>query len=101
MTTLLKSPRPIMLRGWMREQDPRVTVRELADVLGLTERRMSQLLNGDTARPEHVLKLVEVGVPEDLLPRPEYLKPGPKPRGVCAAPAASDSSGASGVAGAA
>jgi len=78
--------RKLTLKRWMKRN--RLTMADLGELLSLSERRVSQMLDGETAPPEHVMTLIAYDVPADLLPRPERLKPGPKPRGECVAGAA-------------
>lgn len=73
-----------MLRIFLRRSE--ITRDDIADLLGVHRQSVSRILNADRALPEHVLRLIEIGIPAELLPTPERIAPGPKPRGDCAAP---------------
>ncbi|MEG6507196.1 helix-turn-helix transcriptional regulator [Nitratidesulfovibrio sp. 1201_IL3209] len=72
-----------MLRIFLREGG--ISRNDIADLLGVHPQSVSRILNGDRALPEHVLRLRELGIPAELLPIPERIAPGPKPRGECGA----------------
>ncbi len=56
------------------------TLTELGQVLHMTGMGLSRALNCECMRPEYVEVLIAAGVPAELLPRPEYVRPGPKPK---------------------
>jgi hypothetical protein len=59
----------------------RIGLSELAKALGVSKTTLSEIIAGNRANPEHIQKLVALGVPADLLPGPRPLgKPGPKPK---------------------
>lgn len=82
-----------MLRIFLRQSG--ITRGDIAELLGVHRQSVSRILNADRALPEHVLRLRELGIPADLLPAAERIAPGPKPRGECAASAASGASATS------
>ena len=57
-----------------------VTLAELSKVLGITGCGLSKSLNNERMPVEHHKRLVDFGVPENLLPRPENVRTGPKPK---------------------
>jgi hypothetical protein len=77
MTLILENPaRKDKLKGWLCAN--RLTYAEIGTHLGMAASSVSFILNGDTARPERVAQLRELGIPEELLPDPLYIPPGPK-----------------------
>jgi hypothetical protein len=58
----------------------KVTVSNLAHTLGVTDNTIRRLLYGETIPPVRHQQLVSIGIPPELLPRPEYITPGPKPQ---------------------
>jgi|GEM_PF-6354312 len=67
-----------MLRIFLRQSG--ITRDDIADLLGVHRQSVSRILNGERALPEHVGRLLELGIPAELLPVPERIAPGPKPR---------------------
>lgn len=65
---------------WMRRTGQ--TYVRLAGEMGLTGNAVSKLLGQDTMPTHRHSQLLELGVPQELLPQPMDLKPGPKPRTV-------------------
>jgi hypothetical protein len=77
MSLILSEPtRKDKLKGWLCAH--RLTYAAIGAHLGLAASSLSLILNGDTARPERVAQLRELGIPEELLPEPLYIPPGPK-----------------------
>lgn len=59
----------------------RIGLTELAKVIGASKTTLSETINGNRANPRYVEKLIEFGIPADMLPEPrEPMKPGPKRR---------------------
>lgn len=59
----------------------RIQVVELAKVVGVSRSMISEIIAGNRANPEHIQKLIEVGIPAEMLPEPRPLcKRGPKRR---------------------
>ena len=77
MPLILSEPtRKDKLKGWLCTN--RLTYAEIGAHIGLAASSLAIILNGDTARPERVAQLRELGIPEELLPEPLYIPPGPK-----------------------
>ena len=77
MPLILPEPtRKDKLKGWLCAN--RLTYAKIGARLGLAASSLSLILNGNTARPERVAQLRELGIPEELLPEPLYIPPGPK-----------------------
>lgn len=75
-----------MLRIFLRQSG--ITREDIADLLGVHRQSASRILNAERALPEHIQRLTGIGIPSELLPTPERIAPGPKPRGECPAPSA-------------
>lgn len=58
------------------------TYERLGGSIGLSGNAVSKLLGQETMPTHRHRQLLALGVPEELLPRPLDLKPGPKPRTV-------------------
>jgi len=67
-----------LLLRWFSERD--ITLSNVAEKLGLTAAAVRAALQSETMRPIHHVRLVELGVPQDLLPPPVEKKPGRQPR---------------------
>lgn len=66
-------------RAWLVER--RIVFKDLAADAGMSKTTLSNIIAGRRATPEHIHKLIALGVPADLLPEPrEPGKPGPKRR---------------------
>lgn len=65
---------------WMRRTSQ--TYVRLAGEMGLTGNAVSKLLSQETMPTHRHRQLLDLGVPEELLPQPMDIKPGPKPRTV-------------------
>lgn len=70
------------LEVWLKRN--KASYAALARCLGMTRQGMRNLLNGDTAPSDRVAQLRAVvidgqRIPEELLPVPLDIKPGPKP----------------------
>ncbi len=70
------------LEIWLKRN--KTSYAALARCIGMTRQGMRNLLHGDTAPSDRVTQLRAVvidgqRIPEELLPSPLYLKPGPKP----------------------
>ncbi|GAB6176899.1 hypothetical protein JCM16814_17900 [Desulfobaculum senezii] len=76
---LHKPTRQARLRAWMIEHG--VESRDLARAVGISPQMMSMITTGERAPKDRIERLVELGVPRDLLPPPyKGRKRGPKPR---------------------
>lgn len=79
MAFILTEPtRKDKLKGWLLAH--RLTYAFLGDKIGMSAGNICTLLSQETARPERVAQLAALGIPEELLPRPLYTPPGPKPK---------------------
>lgn len=58
----------------------KVSLAALARAMGISRARVHGLLRAERAPSKRVQQLVALGLPRDLLPVPEDLRPGPKPR---------------------
>ena len=66
-------------RAWLVER--RIVFGDLALDAGMSRSTLSRIISGDRATPEHIERLVALGVPADLLPEPQARRrPGPKVR---------------------
>lgn len=66
-------------RAWLIER--RIVFKDLAEHAGMSKTTLSNIIAGRRATPDHIRKLIALGVPSDLLPEPrEPGKPGPKRR---------------------
>lgn len=66
-------------RAWLIER--RIVFKDLAADAGMSKTTLSNIIAGRRATPEHIQKLIALGVPAELLPEPrEPAKPGPKRR---------------------
>jgi hypothetical protein len=63
---------------WLKRNSQ--TLQGLAVAAGVSKGRLSIVLRGETMPPAIHARLVEYGVPEELLPPPLDIPPGPKPR---------------------
>jgi len=68
-----------LLKAWMDRDKKSRSFRKFASRMGITGVSLGRLCAGETIPTERHRKLVELGVPTDLLPRPEDLRPG-RPR---------------------
>lgn len=70
------------LRIWLYRN--RLTIRELAQTLGVAEGYIGNLFGRDTMPTRHHVKLLESfpSLPVELLPRPADVPPGPRPKGL-------------------
>jgi len=69
-------------RGWLVER--RIVFKDLAADAGISKTTLSNIIAGRRATPDHIQKLISLGVPAELLPEPhEPGKPGPKRRSRC------------------
>lgn len=68
------------LRIWLFANRRSVTLTSLAALLGVTHGALSQALGKTRMGTRDHGVLVAAGVPPHLLPRPEDVRPGPKPR---------------------
>lgn len=68
------------LRIWLSRNG--LTFSELGRRLGVTPNSVSKLCDQETMPVRRHAQLLEQGLPAELLPRPEDLKRGPKPRGL-------------------
>jgi len=57
-----------------------LTFKAIGGKLDMTGTAAAKLCRGDTMPTRRHAELVALGIPADLLPRPEDIKPGPKPR---------------------
>jgi hypothetical protein len=79
MKLILPEPSKLdKLRGWLSTY--RLTYGDLAGAMGITTSAVGYLLTSQTARPERVEQLRDLGLPEDLLPVARYTAPGRKPQ---------------------
>lgn len=71
--------RQARLRAFLAERG--VTFRALGEALDLCESTVSEILSGRRSTVQHIERMVELGIPAELLPEPRPpLKPGPKRR---------------------
>lgn len=75
---LQKPTRQARLKAWMTAHG--VSARAMAEVAGVSPQMMSMIIAGDRAPCKRIERLVNAGVPGDLLPEPYRGKRGPKPR---------------------
>jgi transcriptional regulator with XRE-family HTH domain len=68
------------LRIWLSRNG--LTFSELGRRLGVTPNSVSKLCDQETMPVRRHAQLLEQGLPAELLPRPEDIKPGPRPRDV-------------------
>ena len=79
MSLMLSEPtRKDKLKGWLCAH--RLTYADIGAQLGMVASSVALILNSDTARPERVDQLRDLGIPEEYLPAPLYVPPGPKPK---------------------
>lgn len=79
MNLILPEPTRVdKLKGWLYTR--RLTYEGIGQTLGLTSASVLKIVNSETARPERVEQLKSLGIPEELLPEPRYIPPGPKPK---------------------
>lgn len=71
-------PRQEQLRAWIFLYGPSFS--EIARQIGVTPKSAIALCKAETAPPYRVEQLKSLGLPEDLLPEPKYIVPGPKPK---------------------
>lgn len=71
--------RRMAFRVWQLTEAGKTLV-ELGTLLGMTGAGVSRMLDGERMPIKHHVKLVEAGVPEHLLPRPENVHRGRKPK---------------------
>ncbi len=71
--------RRIAFRMWQQTNLGKTLV-ELARHLGISRSALSKSLDKERMPVKHHKKLVELGVPENILPRPENVSTGPKPK---------------------
>ena len=67
----------ILFRMWQVTPSGKTLV-ELGEILGLTGSAVSQMLDKNRMPVKYHTSLVNLGVPEGILPRPEDVKPGVK-----------------------
>lgn len=60
---------------WMKRNDESYS--DVAKKLGISRQAATYLLNAEEISPIRHSQLVEMGIPESLLPLPVYKKPGP------------------------
>ncbi|WP_288229139.1 XRE family transcriptional regulator [uncultured Desulfovibrio sp.] len=70
--------RPQQLRAWMK--DKKVTDVFVAQFMDVSPQAVNKMLKRPTIRTDRHKVFVELGFPVELLPRPENLKPGPRPK---------------------
>ncbi len=68
------------LRLWLSRNG--LSFSELGRRLGVTPNSVSKLCDQETMPVRRHAQLLEQGLPAELLPRPEDIKPGPRPRDV-------------------
>lgn len=78
--TLIFPTRQQALRAHLAVYGPKYT--ELAKELDISVRTATELCQRETAAPLRVEQMKELGIPEELLPTPVYVKPGRKPNRV-------------------
>ena len=76
----LPADRREALRIWLFANRRSLTLSSLAALLGVTHGALSQTLGKERMGTRDHGILVAAGVPPNLLPRPEDVRPGPKPR---------------------
>ncbi len=70
--------RPQQLRAWMKDME--VTDNFVAQFMGVSPQAVNKMLKRPTMPTDRHKVCVELGFPVELLPRPEDLKPGPRPK---------------------
>lgn len=79
MSLILSEPsRQDKLKGWLTSH--RLTYADIGNKVGMVASSVFLMLRKETARPERVEQLKALGIPEELLPVPKYIPPGPKPK---------------------
>ena len=76
--SVLQFSRVSKLHAWMRQGGVRFG--KIGQSISCTEATARRLLTSDTAPSYRVHQLREAGIPEELLPAPLDIPPGPKPR---------------------
>lgn len=66
-----------------------LTFKAIGEKLDMTGTAAAKLCRGETMPTRRHAELITLGIPAELLPKPEDIKPGPKPRRVAPAVAAS------------
>lgn len=74
----MSTNRFVRAKEWMTEHD--ITYRALGEQLGVSIGGARAFLARDTIPTGRHAQLVELGFPEDILPTPMDLPPGPKPK---------------------
>ena len=78
MTFILTEQEKVIKRkAWLRKNG--WTFEKLSRHLDMSRGHAFELIERPHVRPEHVAKLREIDMPEDLLPEARYTRPGPKP----------------------
>lgn len=75
---LAKPSRQARLRIWLMEHG--LQSKDLAHQLGVSPQTMSNIASGLRNPPHHIKRLIDLGVPADLLPEPGSGRPGPVPK---------------------
>lgn len=86
--TLTEAPRIEKLKLFMRMQKPPLSFVSLSKQLGISSAALGRHCANDTMPVNQHSHLIDKGIPENLLPKPEDRKPGPKPKIVTDAPTA-------------
>jgi len=76
--TLIEPTRQELLRLWLERNGK--SFRGFGRRMGISGVSVARLCGGETMPTVRHCQLIELGVPSNLLPRPEDLKPGRKPR---------------------
>lgn len=69
----------------------RISKSHLAALLGIHHSYVGKICSGERRPKEHIQRLIDLGIPADLLPQPGDGRPGPKPRTVSPASASAAS----------
>ena len=79
LVSIIEPTRQDRCRAWLVER--RIVFGDLAADAGFSKATLSRIIAGSRAKPEHIARLIELGIPAELLPEPRApRKPGPKPR---------------------
>lgn len=76
MTSSAAQPRRVRLQEWLDEYE--ISQTAIAEKLGIDQSSVSQMLKADTMPTKHHIRLADLGVPSDLLPR-AFDKPRGRP----------------------
>lgn len=78
LSNVIEPTRQELLRIWLGRK--KTGFKQLGQKMGISGQAVSELCDGDTIPTRRHAQLVELGVPSELLPFPQDINPGPKPR---------------------